>query len=114
MEGIRNTLDIVTENLRLGFYSQNPIIASQDHARLAGEYSWNSSQLIDVLKEKSLVWNEIRIQTGSDKQADKQWDAREDGIAEMTLRLRLKSIEKMMSALKSLVRIAETEAHNGF
>jgi len=57
---------------------------------------------------------EIRKDCKSDKSADRQWDATEMGITEMSCRLRLKRIEKVISALSSLIRVAEGAAKNQF
>lgn len=107
-------METIAKNLKDGTYSSNPVMASEDHAKLAGDYFFVCGQLEDVLKIKATKWNDIRqnAYTKSDKQADKIWDATENGINEMSLRLREKSIGKMMSALKSLIRIAEGQAKN--
>lgn len=109
-------METISKNLREGVYNSNPILASEDHGKLAGEYAWICGQLEDVLKIKATKWNAIRqnAYTKSDKQADKIWDATENGVNEMGLRLRMKSCEKMLSALKSLLRVAEGQAKNTF
>lgn len=109
-------MDLIIENLKEGIYATNPVLASEDHAKLAGEYAWICGQLEDVLKLKASKWNNIRqhAYTKSDKQADKIWDATDDGINEMGLRLRMKACEKMLSALKSLIMVAEGQKRNSY
>ena len=69
-------------------------------------------QLEVILQKKPAIWNEIRKNTKSDTSAEKSWQSSEDGTMETRLRLMAKSIEKMMTALKSLLRLAENESHN--
>ncbi len=107
-----DNLKRIQDCLRLGMYSSNPVMASEDHAKLAGEYAWLCGQLEDILKTKAQIWAQLRFNQNSDKSADKAWDSTENGINEMGLRLRMKSCEKMLSALKSLIRVAEGQAKN--
>lgn len=111
---MNDNLKRIQDCLRIGQYSSNPKDCAEDLAILAGEYSFVCGHLEDVLKAKPSIWNATRLQTQSDKSADKAWDAIEQGINEMGLRLRMKSIEKMMSALKSLIAVAEGQARNQY
>lgn len=79
---------------------------------LAGEYSFLSSQLEKILTRKPAIWNEMRKNHQSDKATEREYEATEDGINEMGLRMRLKSVEKLLSALSSSLRVAEGEARN--
>lgn len=81
---------------------------------LSGEYAYISGQLESVLMRKADTWLVLREKTGSDKQADKQWDASSDGKLETAYRLQLKSIEKISSAIKTRLDIAAGEARNQF
>lgn len=108
MENIKR----IQDGLRNKGYVQNPHGAAEDQAILAGEYSFLCSQLEDVLMGKPNWWNITRKDFKSDTACEKAWQETPNGLLEMGLRLRLKSIEKMMSALKSLIRMAEAEMHN--
>lgn len=102
----------IQSNLRIGYYGNNPHECANDHAILAGEYSWICGQLENVLKTKSGVWNELRKDVKSDTSADRMYDQTENGLNEIGLKLRLKGAEKMLSSLKSLIRNAEMEIKN--
>jgi hypothetical protein len=105
-------IERITSGLKNGEYTSNPHQCANDLSILAGEYSWVCGQLEAVLQKKPQVWNILRVQHKSDTSAERTWQSTPDGINEMGLRLRMKGIEKMMSALKSLIRVAEGEAHN--
>lgn len=105
-----NNIERITEKLKNGEYTSHTAQdCADDLAKLSGEYSWVCSQLEQVLASKPVIWNSIRKNTKSDTSAERQWEASENGVNEMGLRLRMKSIEKMMSALKSIINVAQNE-----
>ena len=104
----------IRDGLRAGLYANNPQSSADDQAILAGEYGWIMAQLEDILTRKGPVWSEIRRGMKSDTATDRAYDATVDGMNEQGLRLRAKSIEKMMSALKSLIQIAQGQANNQY
>ena len=81
---------------------------------LAGEYSFAAGSLEDVLKQRPFIWNKLHETNKTDKGTDRAWEQTEEGINEMGLRLRMKAIEKLMSALKGLQDLAEGQARNQF
>jgi hypothetical protein len=89
---------------------------AEEVVRLSGEYSTMSEELAAILTMKAIRWSTYRTQEGvkSDKQADKIWDATNEGLREMQLKLILKANEKRQSALKSMLRILEGEARNSY
>lgn len=102
----------IQDALRNKGYIQNPHGAAEDQAILAGEYSFLCSQLEEILMGKPNWWNLKRATFKSDTACEKAWQETPNGLLETGLRLRMKGIEKMMSALKSLIRMAEAEMNN--
>jgi hypothetical protein len=80
--------------------------------QLSGLYSFYSQNLEDILMRKPATWQMIRLKHKSDKQAELEWSATEDGKNEIGLSMRLKRCEKMMSSLKSVIDIANTDYHH--
>lgn len=82
--------------------------------KLSGEYSTMAEELSAILSLKAVKWAMFRVEEGctSDKQADKKWDRTAEGIREMQLKLIMKASEKRQSALKTMLRLMETEARN--
>jgi len=76
------------------------------------EYGWNASQLEEIIKVKPVEWMKFRMQVTSDKQADRNWEQTELGINEGVYRLRLKRIEKIISALKTKLSVIQGESKN--
>jgi hypothetical protein len=79
---------------------------------LAGFASQLEAQLQGILAVKPARWLVIRESKNSDRAADREWEASERGIAEMTLRMTLKRIDRLTSALSAKLRVMELEARN--
>ena len=107
-------MEQIENNLRQGLYNNNPRKCAEDKARLAGEYSYLSAQLTDILAKKASTWISLRATEKTDKSCDRAYEKTEDGIKEMKIKSQLKSIDKMASSLSSLIKIAEGEARNQF
>jgi acetylglutamate synthase len=88
-----------------------PLEAVQMRMQLSGLYSFYSQNLEDILTRKPATWQMIRLKHKSDKQAELEWSATEDGKNEIGLSMRLKRISAMMSALKSTIDSATTDYH---
>ena len=114
MKKMEDNYKRIESNLRIGYYGNNPSACADDHAILAGEYSFLCGLMEGVLKTKSAIWNELRKNVKSDTSADRAYDHTENGLNEIGLKLRMKGAEKMLSGLKSLIRNAENEAKNIF
>jgi conjugal transfer/entry exclusion protein len=105
-------LNRISYGLRNGLYNTNPHDCANDLAVLAGEYAFIMGRLEEILQRKPAVWTEMRVKFESDKACERAWEGTGDGLSESSLRLQAKSVEKMMSALKSLLRLAEDESKN--
>jgi len=90
----------------------SPTELSEIHMKLAGEYAYKATELDALLIGKPEMWLALKENSKSDTEANRKWDMTPEGIKENSLKLQMKSIEKMMSALKSRMRIKELEATN--
>jgi hypothetical protein len=81
---------------------------------LAAEYAFLSGQLEGSLMLKPEKWEAFRLNCTSDTQAERAWARTPDGLKETSIRLKLKSIEKMMSAISTKISVATEEARNNF
>jgi hypothetical protein len=105
-------LQRIQKNLVDGFYKSNPKACAEDRAILSGEYAWICGQMETILSRKPAIWNEIRKGVKSDTACDRAYEMTIDGLDEIGLKLRLKSCEKMMQGLSSLLKLAEGESKN--
>ena len=88
----------------------NPNLAAENRVLLSGYYSRMSSELEEILAVKPTRWLLMRKEVKTNRDADMMWDGGEMGILEMKLKLRMKKVEKMISALSSYLRNAENQA----
>jgi len=109
---LTDNLQLIENHLKKGQIP--PSLLASYKAQLSGEYSFYSGLLEDILARKPAVWNSMRPHHKSDKATDREYEATADGINEVGLRLKMKRIEKMMSAISSLLRVAEGEARNQY
>jgi len=79
---------------------------------LAGEYSYWTDQYTELLVEKPPIWNELRRTAKSDTSCERTYMATERGVKETKLKYRLKALEKLMSAIKSSLRVQEVDRYN--
>jgi hypothetical protein len=77
---------------------------------LAEEYSRYSGEWVKCNIAQADFFNTEREKFKSDNTCQKAFDRSEKGVLMMTLKMKLKSIEKEMSALNTALRLAENEA----
>jgi len=104
------TLKEIERRLREGeLTSQDPHGCAEAKAKLAGEYSFFAGRLAEIEVKKPREWLKLREEHDSDKATDRAWERTNDGVDEIYLSRSLKRIEKMMSALTTLISMAEFE-----
>lgn len=91
---------------------KTPHQIAYERVELSEEYSRYSGMLADYIKKQADFFNENRDNYKSDNATQKAFDASEDGVQMTIIKLKLKSIEKKMSAYNTLLRLAENEAKN--
>lgn len=102
----------IINDLKSGFYNTNPHAAANALAYLAGEFGFIMGQLETILSRKPAVWNSLRPNFKSDSACEKAWEQTTDGLNEQGLKLRAKACEKMSSALRTIIRLAEIDYRN--
>lgn len=107
-----DNIALVSNNIKEGMYQANPHGCAEAKAILAAEYSFYMGLLEDILSRKPGVWNLKRPEFKSDQACERWWEGTEDGINEVVIRLKIKRMEKLMSALSTFIRLAEMEAKN--
>lgn len=107
------TIETIAEDLQRDSQLA-PQALSNARSWLAGEYAFINGRLGEILGQKPSAWNSIRKEVNSDTAAERLWQQTQMGKDEMIYRLKLKSIEKLMSALKTKLEILQGEARNQY
>lgn len=85
--------------------AEERIVLSEEYARYSGQYA-------ELLKIQADYFNKERGNHKSDNATQKSFDSTEDGVRMHIIKQKLKSIEKKMSAINTLLRLLENEAKN--
>lgn len=81
---------------------------------LSGKFAFASNQLEEILLKKPSKWNAIRETVSSDTRAERMWESTELGEKERHWRMQMKKIEKMSSAIKTMLEVKNAEAYNQY
>ncbi len=79
---------------------------------LSAKYAAATNQYEAILLAKPPVWNLIREDVKSDARAERQWEATELGGQERHWKFQIRKIERMMSAIKTMIEVRTGEARN--
>jgi len=107
------TIEKIEQELREGMQFA-PHDLSRYISFLSGEYSFYAGLREELLKRRPLIWNEMRKDHKSDKSTDRAYEATTDGIDDIALKIRLKRLQVLITAFKTLLRTAEGQAINSY
>ncbi len=105
-------MDIVALAKELQTRVYSPPELAKLKMEVAGEYGFICSLLEKTLYQKAVQWGKLRATVKTNAEADRLWEASQDGINEMGYKLRLKAMERILSAISTTLRTAEVEKNN--
>ena len=91
---------------------RNPHQLAEARITLSEEYSRYAGQYADSIKAQAQFFKENRDKHKSDTATQRAFELTDEGIRMVILKLKLKSIEKTMSAYATYLRLKENEAKN--
>lgn len=91
---------------------KTPHQLSEERLGLSEEYSRYAGEFAKHIKLQADYFNTFRPDHKSDNSTQKAFDATPAGVKMAILKLKLKAIEKQMSALNTHLRLLENEAKN--
>lgn len=106
------TIEEIQNRLREGELLNNPHEVAEIKAWLSGEYSFIQARLSEIEARRGAIWMTMRQGCKTDKETDRKYEMSQDGHDWIILRGQSRGIEKMLSSLSSLLRIAEGESRN--
>lgn len=108
-------IDYVAERMRDGIML-SPRDVSRFRNYLAGEYSFFSNRFIELEKKKPFQVEEFKKDDAvkSEARAERLYQMTEDGLLYSELQRRLKVIEKLLSALRTVHEQYQAEGRNNF
>ena len=94
--------------------TKTPKELAQDRLDLAYQHAKQGERLVQIKKIKAKSWQKLREDSKSVTEADRKWEATDDGIEEMEIKMSMKSKELRMQALKTYIDVLNTEAFNQY
>lgn len=91
---------------------RNPHKLSEARITLSEEYSRYSGEMAKLMKIRADYFNANRASHKSDTACQRAFESTEQGVTMAIIKLKLKSIEKTMSAYNTHLRLLENEAKN--
>lgn len=91
---------------------KTPHQIAEERIGMAEEYSRYSGLLADLIKERALFHLNQRSNYKSDSATERAWEITPKGTQMTIIKMKLKSIERQMSASNTMLRLLENEAKN--
>ena len=89
---------------------KTPRQLAEERIGMAEQYSKYSGVFAEMIKLRAEYYREEREKHKSDTACERAWERTEQGVQMTIIRLKLKSIEKQMSASNTMLRLLENEA----
>jgi len=89
---------------------KNPHELAEERIGLAEEYSRYSGLLAELIKKRAEHYREKRPNAKSDISVEREWENTEVGSQMTIIKMKLKTIEKKLSATATMLRLMENEA----
>lgn len=91
---------------------KTPHQIAEDRITMAEEYSRYSGMYAELTKKRAEHFHLERANQKSDTATDRAWDRTPDGVQMNIIKMKLKAIEKQMSASNTMLRLLENESKN--
>lgn len=91
---------------------KTPHQLADERVGLAEEYSRYSGMYADLIKKRAEHFKLERDNNNSDTATERAWERTEEGTRMSIIKLKLKAIEKQMSATATMLRLLENESKN--
>ena len=90
---------------------KNPNQLAEERMTLSEEYSKYSGELAKLIKAEAEYYNLHRSEYKSDTAVKRAFEVTDDGVRITIIKLKLKSLQMQMSAIKTVLEVKTNEAH---
>lgn len=91
---------------------KTPHQLAEERIGMAEEYSRYSQSFANLTRTRAEHFKENRHLHKSDTACERDWERTPDGVEMMIIKMKLKALEKQMSASNTMLRLLENEAKN--
>ena len=92
--------------------NKTPYQLADERMGMAEEYSRYSGLFADLIKSQAQFFKDNREKHKSDTATQRAFELTEDGVKMTVIKLKLKAIEKQLSASNTMLRLLENQAKN--
>lgn len=92
--------------------NKTPHQIAEERMGMAEEYSRYSGEYAKLIKAQADFFGAERVNHKSDTACQRAFDRTEDGVKMAVIKMKLKAIEKQLSASNTMLRLLENEAKN--
>lgn len=92
--------------------SKTPHQLAEDRIGMAEQYSRFSGVYAELIKKRAEHFKAERSNHKSDTSVERAWEMTPEGTQMTVVKLKLKALEKQMSASNTMLRLLENEARN--
>ena len=89
---------------------KTPHQLAEERIGMAEEYSRYSELFAEMIKYRAEFYRKHRPNFKSDTAVEREWETTEQGVQMTIIKLKLRVIEKQMSASNTMLRLLENEA----
>jgi hypothetical protein len=93
---------------------QSPREIAEDRLILSKSYGRLSEMQAYLEMQRNVWWREHRQRFTSDTSAKREWGTTWEGEMHTKIKFKLKSLDKMISSLKSMLEVAQNELRNNY
>lgn len=86
--------------------------AVDKRVKLSEEYARLSDEMATLEQNEAVYFHTRREELKTDKAVQRDWNATEEGLRLIYLKRHVKGVEKEISALNSLIQVANNQARN--
>lgn len=90
--------------------TKTPHQLAEERMGMAEEYSRYSGLFAEMIKHRAEHYKTYRPNLKSDTACEREWENTEQGVQMTIIKLKLKALEKQMSASNTMLRLMENEA----
>lgn len=94
--------------------TKTPRELAQERLDLAYQHAKLGERLVKLKEIKAKTWQNLREESKSAAEADRKWEATDEGIEEIKIKLSMRSKELKMTAIKTYIDVLNTEAYNQY
>lgn len=92
----------------------SPSELSHHCLELSDMYAKAGELSVKLQRNYALFYESFRAEVKSDSALDRKWELTEDGLTLMELKMKMRTIKEKISAIKTLLRVAENESRNQY